>query len=123
MSRQNVLQISSVDTDLMKKVDAYQEEKNLKSRSEAGRALIEFAFRVLEHAAEDDAVTTREILEELLLMQAKTWNLQNNVYFQTYDDGKYSVDPTIAMERKKVAVNKAEEYVEGFLSGDEKKEG
>jgi hypothetical protein len=122
MSRNNVLQISSVEQDLMAKVDAYQAEKNLKNRSEAGRALLEFAFRVLEHKSDDEAVSSREILEELLAMSAKNWNLQNNVFFQTYNESKYADDHTESKKRKKVAVDKAQEYVDSFLAG-EMKEG
>lgn len=121
MGRLSVLQISGINSDLMGRIDKYRDDEELKTRSEAGRALIEFALRVIEHSEGDEGVSTREILEENLRVAALNSKMLDNIFFQTFDESRYSSVADGAKKRKQAAKERAEQYVDDFLSG--KKEG
>ncbi|GAB6264315.1 hypothetical protein [Photobacterium sp. R1] len=118
MGRPDVLQISGIDSKLLKRIDNYKEDENLKSRSEAGRALIEFALRVIDHAEANEGVTTRELMEEILRVSSLNSKMLDNIYFQTFDEFSYKRVEPVAIERKKIAKDRAEHEVEDFLSGN-----
>ncbi|PSU42144.1 hypothetical protein C9J12_29160 [Photobacterium frigidiphilum] len=119
MARNPVVQVAC-EPELYKKIDDYQKEKGIQSKAEAVRELIDFAFRVLEHSSEEEAVSMRVLMEKVLELSTKNLYMQNNIYFQTYNEEKYSGDHSTSNARKRVTFEKAEEFVERFLAGEEK---
>lgn len=116
MARNPVIQVPC-DRNLFGKVEAYKAEKGYGSNAEAGRALWEFAFQILEVDSEDNTVSNREILEELVRITKLNLSLSNLIHTQTFDvknfQGNKSSSAAVREDLKKVVESKVESFLEG----------
>ena len=78
----------------------------------------DLAFRVLAHQVEqNEEVSNRDILEEVLRISAKNLQMTNGIFYQTFDEDAQQRVPTVCVDIKKKVYVKAQDYVDGFLSG------
>lgn len=118
MPRNKVIQLACAP-DIYKKISEYRNDKNLASDAESVRELILFALRILEHSNDDESLTTRELLEEILKYSVHNKYITTQNLYQSYvPDADIYTEET--MEKLKGIVSKADKKIEDILSGSEK---
>ena len=74
--------------DLKDAVLQYQAERQLTTQSSAIIELVEFALRIKNNAKEDDSISNRELLEEILNHVLVTEKVSRSAYGHAYIKGK-----------------------------------
>ena len=96
--------------DMEKWIDNYQAEKGFQFRKEAIRDLLAFAIRIKENAKNDDSISNRELLEEILNHVLVTEQLARTTLGHSYIEGKLK-DAEFA-GKVKVIISKLEQKAE-----------
>ncbi len=117
MARNQVLQFSCSDK-LKKDIERYQNEKKLDTTAEATRELLEFALRILLNSKENEGVTNRELMEEVLRLVQYTSMTTNVVHGQTFNMDHLVKNKSAASELRTQLKEDAESKVAGFLKNE-----
>ncbi len=115
MARNKVIQMTC-SPELFQKITDYKESKDLKSDSDTVRDLVLFALEILERSNDDDAISTRELLEQILYFSIKGQYLETLDYF---DSGEYRNEKYEKTESKHANVSsKALQKFQNILKGE-----
>ncbi|MPY23755.1 hypothetical protein [Shewanella sp. YLB-07] len=115
MARNKVIQVACAP-ELYSNVVDYKKSKNLTSDAEAMRELTLFALRLLAHSDNDDGLSTRELMETILIYVVKNQYTSSLVHYQTFNEG--GVDLNKASAKHKEVIEKAEYKISQILNGD-----
>jgi len=116
MARNYVLQVTC-DEKLKSAIAKYQNENEIKTMSEAGKKLIEFALRIIENSNEKEGVSNRELMEEILKITQYNLLTTNVVHGQTFDIENLNKNKANASKLREELQKNAENRVNVFLQG------
>lgn len=118
MSRPDVVQVPLKT--LAKRFESYMEKENLTSRAQAARQLIDLALRMTENDSE--ALTNRQLLEEIYIQTKRNGCVTNMVQAQTFDEEKRKKYQSEAHQIRKPIIESIEEKAKSFIAGEKKGE-
>ena len=111
MSRPDVVQVPLKS--LKKRFEDFMEKEGIGNRAEAGRRLFDLALRMTENDSE--ALTNRQLLEEIYVQTKRNGCVNNIVHTQTFDEEKRKKYQSEAHQIRTPIIESIEEKARSFI--------